>query len=141
MFSSLLRPKQSNRSRRIDRLHDRHSPSPGPAYRHYGESRHAVADFTEAEDEEEEEEEEEEDDGLAQSGDDPDAVDDEDPPHRTMPVLPLFSESYLGKLEHRLAGPPVSIKLGLTTTSQTPCLSTASPTRFASSFRPEPKRR
>lgn len=98
MFSSLLRPKQSNRSRRIDRLHDRHSPSPGPAYRHYGESRHAVADFTEAEDEEEEEEEEEEDDGLAQSGDDPDAVDDEDPPHRTMPVLPLFSESYLDSL-------------------------------------------
>lgn len=95
MFSSLLRPKQSNRSRRIDRLHDRHSPSPGPAYRHYGaDARHAVADFTEAEDDEEEEEEEA--DGLGQSGDDPDADDNQGHTNRSMPVLPLFSEAYLG---------------------------------------------
>ncbi|TDZ22735.1 Calcium channel YVC1 [Colletotrichum orbiculare MAFF 240422] len=96
MFSSLLRPKQSNRSRRIDRLQDRHSPSPGPAYRHYGaDQRHAVADFTEAEDEEEDDEEEE---NLGQSGDDPDGIDDEDHTQRSMPVLPLFSETYLDSL-------------------------------------------
>ncbi|KAF6831170.1 cation channel family [Colletotrichum musicola] len=97
MFSSLLRPKQSNRSRRVDRFQERHSPSPGPAYRNYGgEPRHAVADFTEAEDDEEEEEEEEEEDGMGQSGEeDPDALDDEDATHRSMPVLPLFSVTYL----------------------------------------------
>ncbi|KAL0933134.1 cation channel family [Colletotrichum truncatum] len=94
MFSSLLRPKQSNRSRRIDRLHERHSPSPGPAYRQYGgEPRHAAADFTEADDDEEEEDEDE--DGLGHSGEDPDVLDDEDQTHRSMPVLPLFSEAYL----------------------------------------------
>ncbi|KAF9870305.1 cation channel family [Colletotrichum karsti] len=100
MFSSLLRPKQSNRSRRIDRLHDRHSPSPGPAYRHYGTGRHPSADFTEADDDEEEEDEEE-DDGVGQSGDDHDdndGLDDEDQPNRSLPVLPLFSETYLDSL-------------------------------------------
>ncbi|WYZ46373.1 hypothetical protein EsH8_IX_000598 [Colletotrichum jinshuiense] len=100
MFSSLLRPKQSNRNRRVDRFHDRQSPSPGPAYRHYvGEPpRRAVGDFTEADDDDEEEEEEEEEDGLGQSGEDPDAIDDEDHGHRSMPVLPLFSETYLDSL-------------------------------------------
>ncbi|GKT45599.1 calcium channel YVC1 [Colletotrichum spaethianum] len=95
MFSSLLRPKQSNRSRRVDRFHDRQSPSPGPAYRHYvGEPpRRASGDFTEGEDDEDEEDEEE--DGLGQSGDDPENIDDEDHTHRSMPVLPLFSETYL----------------------------------------------
>ncbi|KAK1465408.1 integral membrane channel protein [Colletotrichum cuscutae] len=98
MFSSLLRPKQNNRSRRVDRFHDRQSPSPGPAYRHYvGEPpRRATGDFTEAEDDDEEEEDEdEEDDGLGQSGDDHDNVDDEDRIQRSLPVLPLFSETYL----------------------------------------------
>ncbi|OLN97316.1 Calcium channel YVC1-like protein 1 [Colletotrichum chlorophyti] len=99
MFSSLLRPRQSNRNRRIDRLTDRHSPSPGPAYRHYvAEPRRAAADFTEADDDDEEEEEEEED-HLVQSGEeDPDMVEDEDHTHRSMPVLPLFSETYLDSL-------------------------------------------
>lgn len=99
MFSSLLRPKQNNRSRRVDRFHDRQSPSPGPAYRHYvGEPpRRATGDFTEAEDDDEEDEDEdEEDDGLGQSGDDHDNVDDEDRIQRSLPVLPLFSETYLG---------------------------------------------
>lgn len=98
MFSSLLRPKQSNRSRRVDRLHERQSPSPGPAYRHYvGEPpRRASGDFTEGEDDEDDEDEDEEHDGIGHSGDDPENIEDEDHAHRSMPVLPLFSETYLG---------------------------------------------
>ncbi|KAK2025471.1 integral membrane channel protein [Colletotrichum zoysiae] len=101
MFSSLLRPKQNNRTRRGDRFHDRQSPSPGPAYRHYvGEPpRRATGDFTEGEDDEEEgDEEDEEDDGLAHSGDDHEHVEDEDHSRRSMPVLPLFSSTYLDSL-------------------------------------------
>ncbi|WQF83485.1 hypothetical protein CDEST_08499 [Colletotrichum destructivum] len=100
MFSSLLRPKQSNRSRRVERLHERQSPSPGPAYRHYvGEPpRRASGDFTEGEDDEDDEDEDEEHDGIGHSGDDPENIEDEDHAHRSMPVLPLFSETYLDSL-------------------------------------------
>lgn len=62
LLSSLLRPKRG--VRRVDDGDFFHSsqpatPSPGPAARAYHESRHATADFTEAEDDEDEEEEDE----------------------------------------------------------------------------------
>ncbi|SPO00109.1 related to YVC1 - vacuolar cation channel [Cephalotrichum gorgonifer] len=93
MFSSMLRQMQHTPPRRVD--HDRarsHSPSPGPANRAYAHPRHATADFTEADDDEEE---------VSNEGDGtgPYQVDpmDEDGPSR-LPVLPLFSSSYLDSL-------------------------------------------
>ncbi|KAK7748502.1 hypothetical protein SLS62_008542 [Diatrype stigma] len=60
LLSSLLRPRKTRTSQRVDSnlFHpDPQSPSPGPANRDYHEHRHATADFTEAEDEEEDHDE------------------------------------------------------------------------------------
>lgn len=102
MFSSLLRPKHRNRRVDPDRMPISPSPSAGPAFQKRFPRRHATADFTEADDDDEDtqnealnrqyedEEEEEEEDG----GED---VRDETNTRRPLPVLPLFSASYLGR--------------------------------------------
>ncbi|PKS09241.1 hypothetical protein jhhlp_003855 [Lomentospora prolificans] len=98
MFSSLLRRKQQTPRRRV---HDRGdpfskpqspSPSPGPASRSYLGARHATADFTEADDDDEDDSIGE--DELGPYQDDPI---DEDGTQR-VPILPLFSASYLDSL-------------------------------------------
>ena len=99
MFSSLARQLQPSPPPR--RAHDGRlgspeaSPSPGPANRAYAQRRHATADFTEADD----------DDDISQDGDGGDPFQtepvDEDGPNR-LPILPLFSASYLGKVMGRL---------------------------------------
>lgn len=91
MFSSLLRPGQ-HRPRR-DAAPMTESPTSGPAYQKPPFRRHATADFTEADDDDEESQEEE---GLNMFREHGDMVDDEDNMRRSLPVLPLFSASYLG---------------------------------------------
>jgi hypothetical protein len=71
------------------------SPTSGPAYQKPPFRRHATADFTEADDDDEESQEEE---GLNMFREHGDMVDDEDNMRRSLPVLPLFSASYLGML-------------------------------------------
>lgn len=93
MYSSLLRQMQHTPPRRA---HDGQpgsrspSPSPGPAHRAYAQTRHATADFTEADD----------DDDASHDGDGFGTYQtepaDEDGPRR-IPILPLFSASYLGE--------------------------------------------
>ncbi|KAH7375082.1 hypothetical protein B0T11DRAFT_5965 [Plectosphaerella cucumerina] len=93
MFSSLLRPGQ-HRPRR-DAAPMTESPTSGPAYQKPPFRRHATADFTEADDDDEESQEEE---GLNMFREHGDMVDDEDNMRRSLPVLPLFSASYLDSL-------------------------------------------
>lgn len=89
MYSSLLRQMQHTPPRRA---HDgrSQSPSPGPAHRTYAQTRHATADFTEADD----------DDDASNDGDGFGTYQtepaDEDGTRR-LPILPLFSASYLGE--------------------------------------------
>lgn len=93
MFSSLVRQMQPSPPRHA---HDGRpwshepSPSPGPAGRAHAQTRRATADFTEADD----------DDDLSNDGHgiDPYQTDpvDEDGPSG-LPILPLFSASYLGE--------------------------------------------
>ncbi|KAI2618828.1 hypothetical protein GGR54DRAFT_640368 [Hypoxylon sp. NC1633] len=99
MLSSLLRPRQA--SRRVDSTRifnpSPNTPSPGPDIRDYGEQRHAVADFTEADEDEDDE-------------DDFDLEDEPSGPRVTRPfqetnarrssasLIPLFSASYLDAL-------------------------------------------
>ncbi|KAI1766236.1 hypothetical protein GGR53DRAFT_224399 [Hypoxylon sp. FL1150] len=98
ILSSLLRPVQS--TRRVDMARDfdsnTNSPSPGPA-NHYGDQRHATADFTEADDDEEDEDEFDVDDG-------PSAPRMARPYQQTnarrssTSLIPLFSAGYLDSL-------------------------------------------
>lgn len=93
MFSSLLRSRQGKARAEGHGSSERASPSPGPAARRdYADHRHATADFTELDDDDD-------DDsvglGAGRYGDD-EAIDDEDGPRGSAPVLPLFSASYLG---------------------------------------------
>lgn len=93
MFSSLVRQMQPSPPRRAldgrPRSHEP-SPSPGPASRSHARTRHATADFTEADD----------DDDVSNDGDGINTYQtepvDEDGPSR-LPILPLFSASYLGE--------------------------------------------
>lgn len=94
MFSSLLRPNQ-HRDRR-DAAALGVSPSSGPAFPKPGIRRHATADFTEADDDDDEDSQEEQIDQYGDEDGDGEAVDDEDNIRRSLPVLPLFSATYLG---------------------------------------------
>ena len=94
MFSSLVRPKQHRDQRDAAALAA--SPSTGPAFSKPVLRRHATADFTEADDDDEDSQEQ----VIAQYGDedgDGPAVDDEDNIRTSLPVLPLFSATYLGE--------------------------------------------
>ena len=101
MFSSLVRQMQPTPRRRVDDGRfgrPELSPSPGPARHPNAQMRHATADFTEADD----------DDDVSNDGDGVDPYQtepaaDEDGPSR-LPILPLFSASYLGEAGAR--GPP-----------------------------------
>ena len=101
MFSSLLRPKQQQSTRRVHVQEDaeaRDSPSPGPAGQHhlqYAARRHATADFTEADDDDDDSNEG----GIGRyqlGGDDADE-DEDGGAGRRLPILPLFSAAYLGR--------------------------------------------
>lgn len=113
MFSSLLhRPRPG--SRRNHSGHDKSaSPSPGPANRAYTLHRHATADFTEADDDGDESNEEgvntyrnrqpsRQDEEVDEDEEEEGHHRDEDGRRGSLPVLPLFSASHLGK------PPPIS---------------------------------
>ena len=103
MFSSLVRQMQGSPRRRAHDAFDGRSPSyepspsPGRASLSHSQARHATADFTEADDDDDD------DDGDDDVSNDGHGIDtyqtepaDEDGPSR-LPILPLFSASYLGK--------------------------------------------
>lgn len=99
MFSSLVRQMQPTPRRRVDNGHLGHEPSsPGPASRAHAQTRHATADFTEADD-----------DDVSKDGDGIDpyqtepAVDEDGP--SGMPILPLFSATYLGEYGGQISPP------------------------------------
>ncbi|KAM0283095.1 hypothetical protein ACHAQH_002698 [Verticillium albo-atrum] len=100
MFSSLLRPRR--RSRHVDDEGLPTSPPAGPAFRKPPPiRRHATADFTEADDDDEDSNEdiaEQYIEGDEDHEEEDDVVDDEDGMRRSLPVLPLFSASYLDSL-------------------------------------------
>ncbi|KAI1074978.1 hypothetical protein F5B20DRAFT_421001 [Whalleya microplaca] len=102
MLSSLLRPRSTTTTRRVDspRLFDSNpaSPAAGPATRDYGEQRHATADFTELdEDEEDEEDFDLDDDGPARSRATR-FLHNEDHHRSSGSLIPLFSAGYLDSL-------------------------------------------
>ncbi|EEY14756.1 conserved hypothetical protein [Verticillium alfalfae VaMs.102] len=99
MFTSLLRPRRHSRHVDDDGLPT--SPSAGPAFRKPPLRRHATADFTEADDDDEDSNDGMGDqyvDGDEEQDDEDNRLDDEDGVRRSLPVLPLFSASYLDSL-------------------------------------------
>jgi len=101
MFSSLLRPKQHRERRDAPGVAE--FPSSGPSFPKPGIRRHATADFTEADDDDEDSREE----AVDRYGDE-EAVDDEDNLRRSLPVLPLFSSTYLGMFQDLLSSLQIS---------------------------------
>jgi hypothetical protein len=109
MFTSLLRrPRQGKR--RVSSSKDKHPASIWAGSPAYSPVRRPTADFTEADDDDDDEEDEDEgvshagpsarygDDGEDQDEPERDATPrDEDGRRGALPVLPLFSESHLGK--------------------------------------------
>ena len=96
MFPSLLRARQQPPGKiRVEeqRSSPRASMSPGmgagPAGRRYSDRRYATADFTELDDDDESIE------GIGRYGEE-EAIDDEDGPRQSAPMLPLFSASFMG---------------------------------------------
>ncbi|RNJ53422.1 hypothetical protein D7B24_001944 [Verticillium nonalfalfae] len=99
MFTSLLRPRRHSRHVDDDGLPT--SPSAGPAFRKPPLRRHATADFTEADDDDEDSNDGMGDqyvEGDEEQDDEDNRLDDEDGVRRSLPVLPLFSASYLDSL-------------------------------------------
>lgn len=81
--------------------------------------------------------------GDEEQDDEDNRLDDEDGVRRSLPVLPLFSASYLGTLQLWLQ-PLLPLVIPSITnancTTQTPYRSTTLPMRSVSSSKPEPKR-
>lgn len=97
MFSSLVRQMQPTPRRRVDDGRFGRpdlSPSPGPARSSHAQTRHATADFTEADDDDDDDDASNDGDGIDPYQTEPAA--DEDGPSG-LPILPLFSASYLGE--------------------------------------------